>query len=94
MTKGAMMVPVADPDVVKDMVEKHGISAALLPKVSRDQLQVEDARLLREQRDTLAYQWATEFARMEQVSRTCLYCDFVAKTRVSLRAHMKRHGAK
>jgi len=91
MTKG---VAVADPEVVRSLVEKHGISEALLPKVSKNSLEVEDQRLLREQRDTLAYQWATEFAKVEQLSRTCLYCDFVAKTRVSLKAHMKRHGAK
>jgi hypothetical protein len=86
-----MVVAVTDPNYIKDLREKHGISDDLLPGISTRSVMTDNERLLTAQKDTVAYQWATEFAKMEQLSRTCLYCDFVAKTRVSLKAHMKKH---
>ena len=73
-----------------DLARSHGIDPFMLPRVANDDTTEE--RLLKEQRDTLAYQWMREYAKIEELSRTCLYCDFVGKTRISLRAHMKKHG--
>lgn len=84
-----MVVAVTDPNYIKDLRERHGIVDHLLPNAAKRSSMTETERLLSEQKDTVAYQWATEFARMEQLSRTCLFCGLVTKSRRGLKAHMK-----
>lgn len=46
-------------------------------------------RILEERRDTVAKQWLGVYEKQEQISRSCLYCEFVAKSRVSLKTHLR-----
>ena len=85
-----MALAVTDPDYIKDLREKHGIADHLLPDITRRSGMTENERLLTAQKDTVAYQWATEFAKIEQLSRTCVFCGLVAKSRRGLKVHMKK----
>lgn len=81
---------------IEDLAKEHGIDPPEpLPKKKfkavseEEQLLKEEVRLLKEQRDTVARQWMRQNITMEVLSRTCLYCDFVAQTRTSLKTHMR-----
>lgn len=84
------MAVIADPTYVQELREKHGIPENLWPEVSRKAALTENERLLTQQKDTVAYQWATEFARIEELSRICVFCGLVSKSRRGLKAHMKK----
>lgn len=49
----------------------------------------ERARVYKQQRDTVAEQWQTVNTATEQLTRTCLYCDFLAQSRASLKTHLR-----
>lgn len=52
----------------------------------------ERARLFAQQRDTVAQQWQTVNEANEKLSRTCLYCEFLAQSRTTLKTHLRyRH---
>lgn len=67
---------------ILDMAREHGITSPLVHEP-------ENERLLREQRDTVAFQWMTENLALEVTARSCLFCAFVAASRTSLKTHMR-----
>lgn len=90
--KASKKVSSVTQDVLESLATSHGITKGMLPEIVLRSTQDERERLLEQQRDTVAYQWMNEFVRVEILSRTCIYCNFTAKTRLSLRTHMRRHG--
>lgn len=80
---------------IEDLAKEHGIDPPeptqkkFTPVSEQEQLLREEVRLLKEQRDTVARQWMKQNIDVEVLSRTCLYCDFVAQTRTSLKTHMR-----
>lgn len=84
------MVKLTDPERLHELLESHGVKTHLIPEYVEKQRGTETERLARQQADTIAQQWMVEWAKMEVTSRTCLFCNFAAKSRNGLRAHLVR----